>query len=206
MKISTTILNAKDRINSIKMLNNTDTDYIHIDVMDNIFVPNYQMPVNEVNEFLKITKKPFDIHLMVEDPETYIKSLDKGNIDSITIHLEINKDINYLINLIKSYNYRVGIAIKMDTNIDLLDEYLDKIDFVLVMSIIPGFGGQKFNDIAIDKIKEIKRKNNNITISVDGGINDKTINKIKYIADIAAVGSYITNSNDYQEAINNLKN
>lgn len=206
MKVSATILTAKDRIASVKMLNNTDVDYIHIDVMDNIFVPNYQMPVNEVNELLKITKKPFDIHLMVENPEPFIKSLDKGNIDSITIHLEINQDIDHLIDLIKSYNYRVGIAIKMDTDTSLLDKYLDKIDLVLVMSIIPGFGGQKFNDIAIDKINEIRNKNKNITISVDGGINNETINKIKHTTDVAAVGSYITNSNDYQKAIDYLRN
>ena len=86
MKISTTILTAKDRIASVKLLNKTDTDYIHIDVMDNIFVPNYQMPIDEVNNLLKVTEKPFDIHLMVEDPESFIKNLDKGNIDSITIH------------------------------------------------------------------------------------------------------------------------
>ena len=206
MKISTTILTAKDRVASVKMLNNTDTDYIRIDVMDNIFVPNYQLPVNEVNELLKITKKPFDIHLMVENPEPFIKKLDKGNIDSITIHLEIKQDIDYLIDLIKSYGYRVGIAIKMDTDTNQLDKYLDKIDFILVMSIIPGFGGQKFNDIAINKINEIRNKKKNITISVDGGINNETIGKIKDIADVAAVGSYITNSNDYQKAIDSLRN
>ena len=206
MKISTTILTAKDRIASVKLLNKTDTDYIHIDVMDNIFVPNYQMPIDEVNNLLKVTEKPFDIHLMVEDPESFIKNLDKGNIDSITIHLEIKKDIDHLINLIKSYNYHVGIAIKMDTDPDLLDKYLDKIDFVLVMSIIPGFGGQKFNDKAIEQIKAIRSKNSNILISVDGGINNETIEKIKYLADTAAVGSYITNSDNYQKAIDSLRN
>ncbi len=206
MKISTTILTAKDRIASVKLLNKTDTDYIHIDVMDNIFVPNYQMPIDEVNNLLKVTEKPFDIHLMVEDPESFIQNLDKGNIDSITIHLEIKKDIDHLINLIKSYNYHVGIAIKMDTDPNLLDKYLDKIDFVLVMSIIPGFGGQKFNDKAIEQIKAIRSKNSNILISVDGGINNETIEKIKYLADTAAVGSYITNSDNYQKAIDSLRN
>ena len=94
----------------------------------------------------------------------------------------------------------------MDTDPNLLDKYLDKIDFVLVMSIIPGFGGQKFNDKAIEQIKAIRSKNSNILISVDGGINNETIEKIKYLADTAAVGSYITNSDNYQKAIDSLRN
>ena len=205
MKIATSILNAKDRKESIIKLNNTNTDYIHIDVMDNIFVPNYQLPIEEVNELISFTKKKFDIHLMVENPLPYIKELNSQNIDSITFHIEINKDINELIKIIKEKNIKVGLAIKPNTEINTLDNYLDKVDKILVMSVEPGFGGQKFIENTPSRIKEIKNKNNSILIEVDGGINNETIKDIKDIADIAVVGSYITNKEDYNEAINSLK-
>ena len=205
MKIATSILNAKDRKESIIKLNNTNTDYIHIDVMDNIFVPNYQLPIKEVNELISVTQKKFDIHLMVENPLTYIKELNSQNIDSITFHIEINKDINELIKIIKEKNIKVGLAIKPNTKINTLDNYLDKVDKILVMSVEPGFGGQKFIQNTPSRIKEIKNKNNSILIEVDGGINNETIKDIKNVADIAVVGSYITNKEDYNEAINSLK-
>lgn len=206
MEIATSILNAKDRIKSIKLLNNTATDYIHIDVMDNKFVPNYQLPVEEVNELGKYTKKPFDIHLMVENPQDFINNLNVSYIKCITIHLEINKNIDDIINIIKEKKYQVGLAIKPNTNINLIDKYLDRIDKVIIMSVEPGFGGQKFIDSSIDRIKAIRNKSKNILIEVDGGINNETISKIKNIADIAVIGSYITNSNNYEETINSLKN
>ena len=205
MKIATSILNAKDRKESIIKLNNTNTDYIHIDVMDNIFVPNYQLPIKEVNELISLTQKKFDIHLMVENPLSYIKELNFQNIDSITFHIEIKKDINELIKIIKEKNIKVGLAIKPNTEVNTLDNYLDKVDKILVMSVEPGFGGQKFIENTPSRIKEIKNKNNSILIEVDGGINNETIKDIKDIADIAVVGSYITNKEDYNDAINSLK-
>ena len=206
IKIATSILSAKNRIESIKKLNDTSTDYIHIDVMDNIFVPNYQLPINEVNELGTYTKKPFDIHLMMIDPEPYIRSLKIDNIDCITIHLEINKDITKLINIIKSLGYKVGLAIKPKTNLDLIDKYINSIDKVIIMSVEPGFGGQKFIPESINRIKELRNKKEDLIIEVDGGINNETIKEIDAISDIAVVGSYITNNDNYKEAINNLKN
>ena len=206
IKIATSILSSTDRIDSINKLNNTNTDYIHIDVMDNKFVPNYQLPVDEVNKLGKISNKLLDIHLMDEDPEKFIKNLSINNIKCISIHIEINKDINHIINLIKSYGYDAGIAIKPSTNIDKIDKYIKEIDKIIIMSVEPGFGGQKFIKSSIDRIKAIKKKYPNVIIEVDGGINNETINLIKNLADIAVVGSYITNNSDYQEAINNLKN
>ena len=144
IKIATSILSAEDKIASINKLNNTNTDYIHIDVMDNKFVPNYSLPVNVVNELSKYTTIPFDIHLMVNNPEEFIKDLTAKNTKCITIHIEIDKDIHKLIKLIKSYKYEVGLAIKPNTDINLLDEYINEIDKVIIMSVEPGFGGQKF--------------------------------------------------------------
>jgi len=206
IKISTSILSAKNRLESIEKLNKTNIEFLHIDVMDGKFVPNYQFPIEEINEITKYSKKPLDIHLMVEDPETYVKNIKNKNIEYITIHLEIKKNIDYLIELIKSYNYKVGISIKPNTNIKEIEKYLNKINMVLIMSVEPGFGGQKFLNNTNEKIKILKEMKKDITIEVDGGINNETINNIKNIADIAVVGSYITNNNNYQEAINNLKN
>jgi len=206
IKIATSILSAKNRIESIKKLNDTDTDYIHIDVMDNIFVPNYQLPIDEVNELGTYTKKPFDIHLMMIDPEPYIRKLKIDNIDCITIHLEINKDITKLINIIKSLGYKVGLAIKPKTDLNLIDKYINSIDKVIIMSVEPGFGGQKFIPESINRIKRLRNKKKDLIIEVDGGINNETIKEIDAISDIAVVGSYITNNDNYEEAINNLKN
>ena len=206
LKISTSLLNAKNRVRSIQELNETTTDYIHIDVMDNKFVRNYQFPVNEIKKLARFSNKVFDVHLMTEDPEKYIKDLNINNVDSITIHVEIDKNINSLIRLIRSYGYEVGLAIKPNTSLNTLNKYLDKIDKVLVMSVEPGFGGQKFIESTVERIIKLRNKKADLLIEVDGGINDETIDKIKYIADIAVVGSYIVNSDDLEEAINNLKN
>lgn len=206
LKISTSILSSKNRVKSIELLNETNTDYVHIDVMDNKFVRNYQFPINEIIKLAKISNKLFDIHLMVEDPEKYITKLNLNNVDSITIHIEINKNIDHLIKLIKSYGIEVGIAINPNTSITKLNRYIEKVDKILVMSVEPGYGGQTFIDKTVDKIISIRNKKADILIEVDGGINEETIDKIKYISDIAVVGSYIINSNTYQQAINNLKN
>ena len=173
--------------------------------MDGIFVKNKQFSIKEIQELAKYSKKPFDIHFMVEDPLKYIGNLHIKNIITITVHIEINKDINKIIKTIKSLGYEVGLAIKPQTNIEELNKYINTIDKILVMSVEPGFGGQKFIENTIDRILKIKNKKADILIEVDGGINDETIQKIKYISDVAVVGSYITNNDNYQNAINNLK-
>ena len=206
IKISPSILASNNRIESIKKLNNTNAEYIHIDAMDGKFVPNKQMPIDEIIELEKYSKIPLDIHLMVENPIEYIKYLENKNIEYITIHLEIKQNINNIIDEIKKLNYKVGLSIKPNTQVNELIPYLDKIDLVLIMSVEPGFGGQQFIENTLDKAKEIKKLNKNITIEMDGGIKDTNIKKLKNNIDIAVVGSYITNNNDYNKAINNLKN
>lgn len=206
MKISTSILSAEDRVEAIKKLNNTNTDYIHIDVMDGKFVPNYQMPLKEIIEYERISKKKLDIHLMVENPEEYIKKLTKKNIEYITIHYEINKDLHKIINMIKQKGYKPCISIKPNTNETLIYPYLNKVDMILIMSVEPGLGGQEFIEKTIQKAINIKKQNPNILIEMDGGIKDTNINKIKNCVDISVVGSYITNKKNYNEAINILKN
>lgn len=206
IKISPSILNSKNRIESVNLLNNTKADYLHIDVMDGNFVQNIQFPINEIHEIENISKIPLDVHLMVENPEIYINELKNKNIEFITFHLEITKDIHKLIKLIKSLNYKVGISIKPNTSIESILPYINNIDLILIMSVEPGYGGQAFIPSSVDKAKHIRKVSKNIIIEMDGGIKDTNIQEIKNYVDIAVVGSYITNSENYNQAINNLKN
>ena len=206
IKISPSILASTNRIDSTYKLNNTNADYLHIDVMDGKFVNNTQFPLEEILEIEKISKKKLDIHLMVEDPEQYINHLDNKFIKYITFHVEINKDIDNIISKIKNLGYKVGISIKPSTSINSIIQYLNKIDLVLIMSVEPGFGGQQFMPESLDKADSIRSINKNILIEIDGGIKDTNINIVKQHVDMAVVGSYITNHHDYNEAINNLKN
>lgn len=202
--ISVSILGIKeDKLNNYKKLDNTSCDMIHIDIMDNIFVPN----ASEYEEKYLFNKN-IDIHLMVEDVEYYIDKYKYLNPKYITFHIEVNQDINKLIKKIKDLGIKVGIAIKPNTDINLLNPYLDDIDLVLVMSVEPGFGGQSFIEKTTNRINEIKKiKEENYyhyVIEVDGGINDQSISKVSN-ASLKVVGSYITNG-DYQEQINKIKN
>lgn len=202
--ISISILGIKENKQKYyKELDNTNCDFIHIDIMDNKFVPN----INEYTEDY-IFNKPTDIHLMVKDVNTYIDKYKYLKPDYITFHLEVEQDINYLINKIKDLNIKVGISIKPNTDLDMIKPYLKDIDLVLVMSVEPGFGGQKFIENSTNRINElynIREENNlNYIIEVDGGINDVTIIKCMN-ADLKVVGNYITSKDDYQKYISILK-
>lgn len=208
MKISASILDCTDKINSVLELNRTNINYIHIDVMDGNFVPNTSFEdMGVIRGINLVTKYKMDVHLMVDNPIDYINNLSNMNIEFITIHQEINKDIEYLITKIKELGYKVGISIKPNTNINQLKPYLNDIDMVLLMSVEPGMGGQSFIENTTTKIKElkelIKETNKDILIEVDGGINNETILKIKDI-DIAVVGSYITKSDNYYQRVQEL--
>ena len=210
MKISTSILNAENRLECIKKLNNSTTNYIHIDVMDGKFVEDTQInTIEKITTLANASDKQLDIHLMVENPLEYIQKLDNKNIKYIIFHLEIQEDIEKLIQEIKAKGYLPGIAINPETNIEKLIPYLNQIDLILIMSVRPGRGGQKFIPTTVDKIaklKQIIQENKlNILIEVDGGINAQTIKNVKNI-DIAVAGSYIIKSSDYNKAIQQLLN
>lgn len=206
MKLSVSILNAKDKEKTIKELNKTDISYLHIDVMDSIFVSQHSFSYQEVIELSSLSEKKLDVHLMHNNPLSYIEKIkDLKNIEYITIHLEIDKDIKYILNKIKDYGYKRGLSIKPNTNIDKIRPYLDDIDLILVMTVEPGYGGQPFLEDSPNRIKEIKRliQDKDILLEVDGGINNETLSLVKE-ADIAVVGSYITTSDDPISRINNL--
>lgn len=203
MKISTSILNMKKETKYLEKLENTNTDYLHLDIMDGKFVTN----TSDLYDFIKNNEpinKELDVHLMVYDVNYYIEKYSNLNPEYITIHYEIDGDINEAIKLIKSKNCKVGLSIKPNTKVDEIIDYLDKIDLVLVMSVEPGYGGQSYIDVS-DKLEQLRKLQNNynFVIEVDGGINDTNIKSID--TDIAVVGSFITSADNYQEQINKLK-
>ena len=196
MKISASFLTI-DNIDNVNKLVDCDIDYLHLDIMDGIFV-------NNKNEVINITnKKPLDVHLMVNDVYKYIDIYKNLNPLFITFHYEAVTDILEVVNYIKKFNIKVGLSIKPSTKVEEIIPYLPYLDLVLVMSVEPGQGGQSFIMDTVDKIKKLKELKGNYLIEVDGGINDNTINLVND-ADIIVVGSYIT-SGDYEERIRNLK-
>lgn len=206
MKLSVSILNYEDKKIAIKMLSNTNISYIHMDVMDSKFVSQKALSYKEFNNLAKVSNKKLDVHLMVEDPLSYIQKIRYNfNIEYITIHVEIDKDIKYILEKIKEYGFKAGLSIKPNTDLNILKEYLDYIDLLLVMTVEPGLGGQAFIPKSEERLKKVKElvKNRDILLEVDGGINNKTITKVKD-ANIAVVGSYITKSEDPIAMINSL--
>ena len=208
MKISASFLSIKENMKeNIKILDNSNISYLHVDIMDNIFVHNKTWSFDEVDNLLDGTNKPKDVHLMVKNVKEYVDLYASMNPSFITFHLEAVDNVLETINYIKSKNVKVGISIKPGTKINELLPYLDKVDLVLIMSVEPGFGGQKFIENSINKVNELYdiRDNNsyNYLIEIDGGINNINIGKLKK-CDIVVVGSYITNSSNYNENINKL--
>lgn len=200
-EVSTSFLKEGSYTKYIEMLNNSDTDYIHYDVMDGVFVTNKNLGIKEIEKYLKLSKKKNDVHLMVENPEKYIKALSLFNINYLTIHKEI-KNYKEMLGLIKSYGIKPGLAVNPETNIESIFEDLDKISLVLLMSVHPGKSGQEFIEETTNKIsvlkEEITKRNLNVKISIDGGIKEEVLDKIKDV-DIVVSASYILND------LNNIK-
>lgn len=205
MKLSVSILSTDNKKDYVKKLNNTKADYIHIDVMDGLFVHDTKFSIEEIKEINNVSNKKLDIHLMVEDPIIYIEKLYNMNINNITIHIEINKDIDNLIDKIHSLGYQARLAISPNTNVELLYPYLNKIEGILIMSVNPGKGGQEFMPSTLSRAEYIKKLNNNLSLEIDGGVNNTNVDLIKDSGiDTIVVGSYITKSDDYLNRINNL--
>lgn len=182
--------------------------YLHLDVMDGKFVPNFTFN----HELIKAINKDyiFDTHLMIEEPIKYIKDYAEAGSDYITFHVEAAEDSMACINLIKSLGVKAGISIKPNTPVSEIHKYLPYLDMVLVMSVEPGFGGQKFMESSIAKVKELKELKEqhgyNYLINIDGGIKDVTLPLVKDYLDLAVSGSYIANAEDPVRNLNILKN
>ncbi len=214
IQISPSILSAdfSKLGDDIKRLEDSGADMIHVDVMDGHFVPNLTIGPPVIKSLRKYTKLPFDVHLMIDPVHKYIKDYSDAGADIITFHPEATKNIPETINLIKSFNKKVGISLNPNTKINAAEEHLDKIDLILIMSVYPGFGGQKFMGEVVQKIKDLdkirKEKNLNFKIEIDGGINFET-SKIAIEAgvDILVSGTTIfkENNGDLKKNIETLK-
>lgn len=171
-------------------------DFVHVDIMDGNYVPNISFGPGIVKQFKKLTDIPFDVHLMIENPENYIEDFVKAGADIITIHPGATKHLNRTINLIKSYGVDVGLAINPGESVDVLDYTIEDLNLVLIMSVNPGFGGQSFIESSLRKIEETKKiineRNPRCKIEVDGGIKlDNAKEVLDAGADILVAGSAI---------------
>ena len=208
-KVSISILDCdfENITSEIKKINDNKIDLIHIDIMDGKFVNNQTEKLFNLNKISSLTNLKYDIHMMVEEPLDKIDEYIKYEPEIISIHIEKNSNLIDCIRKIKSYNINVGVAINPDTNITELYDILELIDLVLIMSVHPGKGGQKFINETIDKVKDInnKKNKNNFIISVDGGVNDtNSKDLINSGADILVSGSYLVKSDNLNNSIKSL--
>ena len=194
-----------DLKNEIDKVEKAGAEYLHLDVMDGAFVPNISFGAPVISAIRKHSNLIFDVHLMIENPDRFIKDFVEAGADIITVHAEATKHLNRTLQLIKSYGKKVGISLNPSTPVEMIKYELKNIDMVLIMTVNPGFGGQTFIENMTDKIKELRTLDKNIDIEVDGGINAETGKKVKEAgANILVAGSYIFNG-DYKERIDSLK-
>jgi len=212
VKISPSIL-AADFSNlerEIKAISAADADYIHIDVMDGSFVPPITLGADIIASIKKHSSTPFDVHLMINNPDNHVADFAKNGADIITIHEEATTHLHRSLSKIKNLGVKAGVSIVPSTHEDTLDYILDEVDLILVMSVNPGFGGQKFITSQLKKIENLANKiaktNRQIELEVDGGINDKNSQDIINAgANVLVAGSYIFGQENYGDAIRKLR-
>ena len=212
IKISPSILSA-DFANlgrDVEKLEQCGADMVHIDVMDGMFVPNISFGLPVIKAIRKYTTIPFDVHLMIEEPSRYIKEFVEAGADIITIHAEADRHLDRTINYIKSFGVKAAIALNPATPVEAIKHLIPNLDMVLIMSVNPGFGGQKYINYSADKIKEVKelsdKFNRNLMIQVDGGVSKDNIEEIvKNGANVIVAGSSVFKNGEIEKNIKSLK-
>lgn len=212
MKIAPSILSAdfSNLLKDIKNVEDANADYLHIDVMDGHFVPNISIGPIVVKSLKNKTKIPFDVHLMIDNPDYYITEFVKAGAKIITVHKEACLHLDRTLQLIHSFGIKASVALNPSTPLDALNYILQEVDMVLLMTVNPGFGGQRFIEYTYDKIKDLylirKKRNLNFKIEVDGGISIDNIKKVLSCgADLIVAGSAIFGNGDPKENIFNLR-
>lgn len=204
--LSADFTRLKEDINEVE---SAGADIIHCDIMDGHFVPNITFGPDVVAKVNEITNLPLDVHLMIDSPDKYIKNFADSGADYISVHYENNVHLNRLVNYIKSFSVKAGVAINPATPVSVLSEIIIEADFILIMSVNPGFGGQKFIKSSIAKVKELKKlikdKNANCLIEIDGGVNEVNIKELAESGvDMFVAGATIFKAKDRKIMINEL--
>ena len=194
-----------------KMINKSDADWFHIDIMDGVFVPNISFGMPVLKAISKYAKKELDVHLMIINPEKYIEKFAELGSDNITIHYETCNNLDDTIKIIKHTGVKVGVAINPDTDVKVLAKYINKIDMVCLMGVFPGFSGQKFIEKTFQRCSELRQmiisNNSKCQIEIDGGVSDTNARKLLECgANILVAGSFVFKSENPQKTISTLKN
>lgn len=194
----------------IEMINKSDADYIHFDVMDGVFVPNISFGIPVIEHVNKIATKPLDVHLMIVEPDKFIEAFVRAGASIITVHYEACKHLHRTIQLIKNAGVKASVCLNPHTSVSVLEEIIADLDMVLLMSVNPGFGGQAFIKNTYNKVKQLKelieKKNPNCLIEVDGGVNYDTGKKLfEAGANVLVAGSFVFNSEKPSDTISKLK-
>lgn len=188
----------------VKNISEAGAHYIHIDVMDGNFVPNITFGPPVIKAIRNTTEKVFDVHLMIEKPERYIKNFVDAGADIIVVHAEACTHLHRVIQEIKSYGVKAGVSLNPHTPVETIKHLIPELDMVLIMSVNPGFGGQSFIPFSLDKIRQVRALSSSIDIEVDGGINEETGRLcVEAGATVLVAGSYVFNG-DYKEKIQSL--